>query len=135
MERERFTKDGYSGKNVEKYRKDVTIRLNKSGVTVTGAQRLVVRIGFTPSARPKVSSTDWCVPELDREARRLYFVTATAREGYKLTSSKETDRFKSISFCVPDIEEWRGFEGEYDLMKDVAENLYYIDLPKVRSKK
>ena len=125
--RERFVKS-VVGKGAKR-KKEVSIRLNKSGLSADGAQRWVVCARFTPEARPKISSTDWCVPELDREAKRLYFVTATEEEGYKLTASRAVNTYKSISFSVPDVEEWRKFEGLYDLKKDVAENLYYIDLP------
>ena len=134
--REPIIKHGHGGKNATPYRKEVAIKINKSGKTANGTPREAVCIRFTYDAIPKISSTDWCAMELDREEGRLYFRTASAKVGFKLSSSSKSDKaYKSISLCVANIDEWREWLGDYDLKKDVAENLYYIDLPKVRSKK
>ena len=112
-------------------RKEVALRINKSGLAADGSQRYQVAARFTDDSIVKVSSSGYVAVEIDDEENKLYFVTASSNEGYKLTSSNKNSKFKSISFTVDDIEVWRGFVGDYDLKKDISDGSYYIDLPKI----
>ena len=60
----------------------------------------------------------------------MYFEPSTKEKGYKLTGSG----FKSVTISVRNIEEWEKYLGDYDLLKDVKENLYYIDLREGKKK-
>lgn len=111
-------------------RKEVAIRINKSGLSADGEQRFVVAIRFTDNAQKKASSSGYIVVETDDELNRLYFITAKQSEGYKLTASGKNSKFKSITFAVNHIDDWRTLAGDYDMKKDTNDNTYYIDLVK-----
>ena len=40
------------------------------------------------------------------------------------------NKFKSITFAVNHIDDWRALVGDYDMKKDTNDNTYYIDLAK-----
>lgn len=113
-------------------RKEVAIRVNKSGLSANGTQRYVVAIRFTPDSVRKASNNNYVAIEIDDEQKRLYFVTASKEEGYKLTASTSKRAHTSISFTVDDIEEWRTYIGDYDFKKDISDGTYYIDLPSAK---
>lgn len=110
-------------------RKEVAIRINKSGLSASGDQRYTVAARFTVDSAKKASKNGYVAVEIDDETRRLYFVTASKEEGYKLTASTRKGANTSITFTVDDIEEWRKYVGDYDFKKDVSDGSYYIDLP------
>ena len=107
--------------------KEVALRINKSGLNAEGHQR------FVDNSYKKVSNTGYVAVEIDRDMSRLYFVPSSNEVGYKL-SCPRGGSFKSITFTVADIDEWRGYVGDYNLLKDVDENVYYIDLRKGETK-
>ena len=111
-------------------RKDVALRINKSGLSADGNQRYVVAIRFTDNAYKKASKSEYVVLEIDDEFNRLYFITAEQDEGYKLTASGKNAKFKSITFAVNHIDDWEALVGDYDMKKDINYNTYYIDLAK-----
>ncbi len=111
-------------------RKEVALRINKSGLSADGEQRFVVAIRFTENAQKKASSSGYIVVEVDDELNRLYFITSKQNEGYKLTASGKNAKFKSITFAVNHIDDWRALVGDYDMKKDTNDNTYYIDLAK-----
>lgn len=113
--------------------KEVALRINKSGLNAEGHQRFVVAVRFTDNSYKKVSNTGYVAVEIDRDMSRLYFVPSSNEVGYKLSCSRGGS-FKSITFTVADIDEWRGYVGDYNLLKDVDENVYYIDLRKGETK-
>lgn len=110
-------------------RKEVAIRINKSGLSASGKQRYTVAARFTADSAKKASKNGYVAVEIDDETRRLYFVTASKEEGYKLTASTRNGANTAITFTVDDIEEWRKYVGDYDFKKDVSDGTYYIDLP------
>lgn len=110
-------------------RKEVAIRINKSGLSAIGKQRYAVAARFTEESAKKASQNGYVAVEIDDETMRLYFVTASKEEGYKLTASTRKGANTSITFTVDNIEEWRRYVGDYDLHKDVSDGTYYIDLP------
>ena len=124
--RKRIIKDG-NGRGTT-HRKEVSLRVNKSGLSADGNQRYVIAIRFAESAIKKASSSQYVAVEVDDETNRLYFVTAEQNEGYKLTASGKGAKVKSITFSVRNIESWRPLVGDYDMKKDVSDNTYYIDI-------
>ena len=124
--RKRITKD-YVGRGAAN-RKEVAFRINKSGLSADGKQRFAVAIRFTGEAAKKASANDYVAMEIDDETNRLYFVTATQKDGYKLTASSKNGKCKSVTFAVEIIDEWKPLVGEYDLKKDISDNTYYIDI-------
>lgn len=112
-------------------RKEVALRINKSGLSAKGEQRYSIAARFAGGSHVKASSNGYVAVEIDDEAHRLYFVTASSSEGYKLTSSSKNGTCMSITFTVEDIDEWKPYVGDYDLKKDVTDGTYYIDLPKL----
>lgn len=125
--RERITKNGTGRGNFD--RKEVTLRINESGVDKYKKRRYVLAIRFTPESVKKVSDTGYVVPEIDRDMHRMYFVSATSMEGFKLTKSSKNGVNTSFSFRIDRREKWESYVGDYDLKKDVHEGIYYIDLP------
>ena len=110
-------------------RKEVALRINKSGLSADGEQRYVIAVRFTEDSQKKASSSGYIALELDDDTNRLYFVTAKQADGYKLSASGRNSKFKSITFSVNNIESWRPLIGDYDMKKDIADGTYYIDLP------
>lgn len=110
-------------------RREVSIRVNKSGLSAGGVQRYAVAVRFTAESSRKASNNGYVAVEIDDEMRRLYFVTASKEEGYKLTASSRNGENTSIAFTVDNIEKWREYIGDYDLKKDTSDGSYYIDLP------
>ena len=96
-----------------------------------GTQRYAVAARFSGDAAKKASKTEYVVMELDDETNRLYFITASPENGYKLipTSKNGVSERKTATFTVDNVAEWRGYIGDYDLIKDVSDGTYYIDLP------
>lgn len=115
-------------------RKEVALRTNKAGLNADGSQRWSIAVRFTADSFKKASDTGFVAVEIDDELKRLYFVPASSKEGYKLTGSSKGNTFKNITFSVKNVEEWEEYEGDYDLLKDVKENLYYIDLREGKKK-
>ena len=79
-------------------RKEVALRINKSGLSADGEQRYVVAIRFTEDAHKKATSTGYIKLGVDDEYNRFYFFTAKQSEGFKLTASGSNSKFKNISF-------------------------------------
>ena len=109
--------------------KDVVLRVNKAGLLASGKQRYCVVLRFTENAQKKASNNEYVAIELDDDQNRLYFITSTASDGFKMTHAGQNSRFRCISITVDDVDEWRSLIGDYDMKKDVNENAYYIDLP------
>ena len=110
-------------------RKEVAIRINKAGLTAKGQQRYSVAVRFTSEGAKKASKNDYAAVELDDETNRMYFVTATEIDGFKLSKSSKSGDGKVLTFTAEDKTEWEKYVGDYDLHKDVNDGSYYIDLP------
>lgn len=111
-------------------RKEVALKINKSGLSADGTQRYVLAVRFTNESYKKASNSDYVAVEIDDELKRMYFVTSDNEYGYKLTTSGKGSTYKSISFTIDDVNEWVDLVGDYDLLKDNNELLYYIDFAK-----
>lgn len=111
-------------------RKEVALRINKSGKTASGKPRYVVAIRFTNESYKKASSTGFVIPEVDFEEGKLYFTSGTEKEGYKLVASGRNSTFKSITFSIDEPIIWKPYISDYDLLKDTESQDYYIDFSK-----
>lgn len=106
--------------------KEVSVKVIKAGLSVDGTQRWNASIRFLGDSYKKASSGDYVAIEVDDEQKRLYFVTADEKEGFKLSTSSVN--CKTVSFTVNDVTEWEQRIGEYDLKKDISDGSYYIDI-------
>lgn len=124
--RERISKHhcGKSGSG----KKEVTITINKSGLSAKGEVKYAVAVRFAHESVKKISKTGFAAIEIDREMKRLYFVPEDKNEGYRISCPANRASRPVISFTVNNIDEWRGYAGEYDLCKDVSDGSYYVDL-------
>lgn len=111
-------------------RKEVALRKNRSGLNADGSQRWSLVARFNSESYKKASDTGYVMPSIDRDQNRLYFLPVSQERGYKLTGIK----FKSATISVRNIEFWEKYLGDYNLLKDVDENLYYIDLREGKKK-
>ena len=125
-----FTIDwmGKKTKGRDNSRKEVLISINKAGLSVKGEQRYAIAVRFTPEAVKKVSKTGYLAIGFAEKMKRLYFKPVDKAEGFKLSHSTNKSNNTSISFSTDDVEKWRGMVGEYNLCKDISNDLYYIDL-------
>lgn len=110
-----------------KTKKDVHLSLNKNGYSKSGKIRYAATIRFRGDSYKKATESDYITLEYDDDLNRLYFLTATEDEGFKLTQSNGKSESKYFSFLA-DEDIWRPFTGEYYLLRDVEKNKYYIDL-------
>ncbi len=126
--RKRITKQS-SGRRITDNMKEVSLSVNKAGLNNDGSQRWAVSIRFANESYKKVSSTGYVVPEIDDEMGRMYFVESNEQEGFKLSNhSNGSDSVnKHFTFTIYDKEEWDGKANNYSLLRDVNEQLYYIE--------
>lgn len=108
--------------------KEVLLRINKSGLNAKGEQRYVIALRFTSDSYKKASNTEFVSVEMDDDLNRMYFLSSDSKEGFKLSGND--GKAKSISFTINNEEEWLDKVGDYILLKDVDEGLYYIDFGK-----
>lgn len=111
-------------------RKEVALRINRSGLSAKGLPRYVLAVRFTDESYKKASRTEYVGVEIDDELSRMYFVSSDNIEGYKLSASGKSSKYKSISFSIDNVDEWSDKVGDYDLLKDNNEQLYYIEFAK-----
>ena len=111
--------------------KEVMLSINAAGKNADGSDRSSIRIRFTKDACKKASSTGFVIVEIDEERGRLYFLDGTSASGYTLTGKGDA---KTITITIHDNGYWEPFLGEYDMLNDVSEKLYYIDFAKVERK-
>lgn len=111
-------------------RKEVSLRINKSGLNSDGSQRYCVAIRFANESYKKASNTDYVAIEIDDELQRMYFLSSNNEEGYKLSKNRNASNIKNVTFAIDNVEEWKIHEGTYDLLIDNAEHIYYIDFAK-----
>lgn len=105
--------------------KEVRLTVRRAGVNVDGEQRWQMIFGFYNGAEKKISSTNFAAVDVDFEENRIYFVETDDKEGWKLAGSKNV---RELSLTIYDADVWRGYEGEYNLLKDRVSGDYYIDL-------
>lgn len=107
--------------------KEVRLSVIRAGLNADGTQRHSTSIRFGNESWKKASDTDYVAVEIDRDEKRLYFVTGNKANGFKLVGSKTV---RTVTFSIHDVQEWNIYKGEYNLLKDVDSGDYYIDLKK-----
>lgn len=108
--------------------KDVTFKVEKSGLKSDGTQRWAGTFRFYNGSEKKISDSGYAAIDIDQEERRVYFVESDATEGWKLVG---LGNVRSLSFTFESAapaHEWVSYEGEYNLLKDTQSGDYYIDL-------
>ena len=126
--RRRITRQA-NGKRATSNMKEVSLSVNKAGLNTDGSQRYSVVIRFANESYKKVSSTGYVVPEIDDEMGGMYFVESNEKEGFKLSNhSNGSDNVnKHFVFTIYNKEEWDNKVNDYNLLRDVSEQLYYIE--------
>lgn len=124
--RKRIVKQG-NGKRITKDMKEVALNVTRSGLNTDGSQRWVVSIRFANESHKKVSNTGFVFPEIDEEMNRMYFVEADGNEGYTLSENKNNSASRHFAFTIYDTDLWESRKGDYNLLRDVNEQLYYIE--------
>lgn len=126
--RRRITKNG-TGRSTNG-RKEVAVSICKSGLSADGRQRYVLSIRFADGAYKKASGSGYVAVEIDDELGRMYFVESNRAEGFKLVKTNDKTSVQYFSFTIKNREEWEGACGEYDLLFDTNERIYYIEFDK-----
>lgn len=114
-------------------RKEVLLKINKSGLFADGSQRHAFAVRFTDESYKKATASDYVRLGLNADKTKMIFWTGSPEKGFKLSRSSRAGRYKSITFSQgvdENISFWKGVEGNYDLLKDVKTGCYYIDLSK-----
>lgn len=120
---------GNAGRRSTIGRKEVVISINKDGLDAKGNERRKVAIRFTNESVKKASQTDFVRVGVDKEKKRIYFSSASKKDGYQLTAATRKGTPNSVTITVVDIEKWKSYVGEYNMKKDLTNDLYYIDVP------
>lgn len=109
---------------------DVMISIIKNGTKRSGEEELAVSIRFYRNAEQSITRTGRLQVGIDDEEERIYFASAEETLGYKLSGRKNT---KVIQFKPDDLQDWRSYTGEYKLLQDPLNKLFYIDRSKKES--
>lgn len=105
-------------------RKEVALRVNKAGLNAAGKQRWAIAFRFADDSYKKASDSEWVTVEIDKDEKKLFFVTGNSKTGYKLCGNANV---KTITINVFDIDFWNELVGDYNLRKDIKSGDYYID--------
>ena len=106
------------------------ISIIKNGTKRSGEEELAVSIRFYRNAEQSITRTGRLQVGIDDEEERIYFASAEETLGYKLSGRKNT---KVIQFKPDDLQDWRSYTGEYKLLQDPLNKLFYIDRSKKES--
>lgn len=114
--------------------KEVAVRLNRAGAYSNGASRYNVAFRFYENAHKKIcANSEYMVYAIDESTQRIYFKESNAIEGYKVSNTNFRNSeitSKTVSAAVSDIDFWNGCIGDYNLLYDRNEKLYYIEYSK-----
>ena len=120
---------GNAGRKSNIGRKEVVISINKDGLDAKGNERRKIAIRFTNESVKKASQTGFVRVGVDKDTKRIYFSSAQQKDGYQLTTATRKGTPNSVTITVVDIEKWKSYVGEYNMKKDLTNDLYYIDVP------
>ena len=115
--------------------KEVTIRLNASGALTNGERRYCVAFRFYKGAEKKVCTDGLYMTYADdNENCRIYFKETDAINGWKITDTNRgsvtTSKTVTVVAYNEDLKHWGSLVGDYDLLFDQREKLYYVDYSK-----
>jgi len=105
-------------------KKDVSLKIVPRGILSNG-----VRIMFLDYSYGKITEGKCIALELDRAAKRMYFIGTDEDDAFTLVSVNRSS--KLVQFSADDTKDWEPFEGYYDLYRDKESGDYYIDFTKV----
>lgn len=125
LDRNKFAK-GVTRRNDEY---ECTIRLNVSD-KATGTMSLV--FSFYDGAEKKFTNgSDYILFTTNDDCDRVYFFDSNPINGYKIIQNNKTGSYAmrmQRRIKGKEIDFWRANIGDYNLLFDKAERLYYIDL-------
>jgi len=112
--------------------KEVAIRLNLSGAHASGEKRHNVAFRFYDGCHKKIcADSEYMVYAVDELSNRIYFKEANAIEGYKVGNiCNSAMSSKTVCVAVNNTDFWNNCVGDYNLLYDRNEKLYYIDYSK-----
>lgn len=117
--------------------KEVVVRLNLSGAFANGEKRYNVVFRFYEDSYKKICrDTEYMVYAIDAMNSRIYFKESNAIDGYKITYTNAHSATTSKRVCVSvnNVDFWNSCVGDYNLLFDRNEGLYYIDFSKKAKK-
>lgn len=110
---------------------EVAFRINSGGLSSSGAPRYSFVFRFSEDSLKKVTAnSNYLVYAIDLERERVYFKEADRITGFKISQIKRGSPYIQCSADNPDA--MRKYIGNYNLVFDHEEKLYYIDFSKKR---
>lgn len=110
---------------------DVAIRLNRNGLDAAGNRKYSTVFRFSADTVKKiVTNTQYAVYAVDKQQGRVYFAESDAVNGFKLVRSNRNSESRHIQSHAEDFEFWSDHVGDYSLLYDRDEKLYYLDFSK-----
>lgn len=102
--------------------------VNNSDVSISvckNRERFQTCFIFRNGCEKRITGTEYIKAGIDEEKGRIYFIVSDDKQGYKLFSKNGAPNktFKIYS-------EWRDFIGDFDLIFDSKENLWFVDVKK-----
>jgi len=110
---------------------DVAIRLNRNGLNAAGNPKYSTVFRFSANSVKKiVTNTQYAVYAVDKQRGRVYFAESDAVTGFKLVCPSKGSECRHIQSHANDYEFWGDHVGDYNLLFDRDEKLYYLDFSK-----
>ena len=107
--------------------KDISVSLSKGGTPDTKIGTVYFR---GDSQKKLAADCAYITIEIDTDLERMYFVPSDRIHGYKLSVSQNAI-VRTLSCGMQlrgaNIEAWDPFVGDFDLVYDKSEKLWYID--------
>jgi hypothetical protein len=108
---------------------DCSVRLNGNG---DKAHSVSVVFRFYDGVEKKfINGSDYMLFTTNDEGNRVYFIGSDPINGYKIyKTNKATDDSKSMQRKITEAQKkvWLSRVGDYNILYDKEEKLYYIDL-------
>ena len=102
---------------------DVGVAVHKNGI-VNGVQKYTLTFTFMNGSHKKITNGDYIKYAIVEDLGRIYFSHAD-NSGLKLSKNNNSVIMYSV---IRDKEQYSHLIGDYNLLKDNDEHLYYIDL-------
>ena len=117
------------GNDKNKPQHDVALRVNKTGLSATGEVRYSLTFRFSPDVVKKIAPNSmYLVYGFDASRCRIYFNEADSSIGFFLSPVTKDGKKKQIQPTCYDPDFFMKYKGDYNLLFDKEEGLYYIDL-------
>ena len=110
---------------------DVALRLNRNGRTAAGNIKHNVVFRFSANSVKKiVTNTLYAKCAVDEQRGRVYFTESDVINGYKLICPSMNGERRHFQISSSDDDFWAERVGDYNLLFDRDEKLYYLDFSK-----